>query len=524
VNIPVISEIANSVQRGAKVASQYAADMVLPLVPRFYEHLRWYLVNRFYNLTNEGYRFNSAVYACINLLSQSAPEAPLRVYRDKGGKRTEMPDHPLRKLMKRPNRQMSEFEFWEMTLIHLSIVGTSWWWKQRNKAGDVIALWPLRPDRVYPRYGSGAQPLEAWSYYVSGYFIMDLNPQDVLYFHYPDPLGETAGLNEGWGPLQVAAREVDTDNVATGFIFSMLDNYAAPAVFLSTEQEISDADGLEKVKQSWSQMYGRGNRGKVAVGMFGLKMQLLSFNPRQLELNTTRNSLESRICSAFKVPPQLAGVEAGQAHSTFNNVEQARAFFTETTLTSIWRRLQDTINRDLLPDFEGLDSALEAQFDTSQVRALAEMFKGESDQFTGLFQAGIMYRDEVREKMRLDPIDNGVKVFILPANTQAVDEQGEPIVEPEPKPQPMFPPGLAQHLLGNGGNQDQNEGDEGNQDQVPPKGKPKKIYLNSVHTIDGMTKARKEREHWRRDYNSASMQKVRGYLPPAPETDNQPNA
>jgi HK97 family phage portal protein len=523
VNIPVISDIASSVNRGAKAVSTYAADVVIPLVPRFYEHLRWFALKAFFNLTNEGYRFNTVVYACINLLAESTPEAPMRVYDEKAGKRVELPDHPLRKLLKRPNKQMSEFEFWEMAVTHLSIVGQSWWWKQRNNGGDVIALWPLRPDRVYPRYGSGDNPLEAWSYYVTGYFIMDLLPQDVLYFHYPDPLGETAGLNEGWGPLQVAAREVDTDNVSTAFIFSLLNNYASPAVFLTTDSELN-GDGVEKVKQSWAEMYGGKNRGKVAVGFNGLKMQLLSFNPKQLELNPTRNSLESRMCAAFKVPPQLAGVEAGQAHSTFNNVEQARSFFTQTTLTAIWRRLQDTINRDLLPDFEGLDSTVEAQFDTSQVRALAEMFKGESDQFVGLFQAGIMYRDECREKMRLDPIDGGKMVFILPANTQAVDETGEPIVEPEPAPAPMLPPGVHQLLNGmHGDNEDQGENEPGQKPPVPAKGR-KRIVLTGSHTIEGMTKARKE--YWRRDYNSEVMNKARQYaLPPAPDDfDDRPNA
>ncbi|HKV42548.1 MAG TPA: phage portal protein [Blastocatellia bacterium] len=138
------------------------AEAIISLVPNYLANLRWSLNNRFLTLSRQGYAQSAIVYACVRCLSRGVSEAPLRIYRRPGGGQktpVELADHPVRHIIARPNPMMTEFEFWEMVMIHLSIVGASWWVKQRDNAGRTKYLWPLRPDRMNPQYGAGDQPI-----------------------------------------------------------------------------------------------------------------------------------------------------------------------------------------------------------------------------------------------------------------------------------------------------------------------------------------------------------------------------
>jgi hypothetical protein len=60
-----------------------------------------------YTLATEGYRKNELIYACISKRARAIAEAPCMVYDDSGETREELPQHPLKKLFRRPNSAMT---------------------------------------------------------------------------------------------------------------------------------------------------------------------------------------------------------------------------------------------------------------------------------------------------------------------------------------------------------------------------------------------------------------------------------
>jgi hypothetical protein len=61
----------------------------------------------------QAYRKIALVFRCINVIANSIGSAPIRVYdRGKDQQLTEMPAHPMRKLLERPNPNMGETVFW----------------------------------------------------------------------------------------------------------------------------------------------------------------------------------------------------------------------------------------------------------------------------------------------------------------------------------------------------------------------------------------------------------------------------
>ena len=92
----------------------------------------------------------TAVYSCVRILSEAVAGLPLHLYRYKedGGKEKAL-DHPLYHLLHdEPNPEMSSFVFRETLMTHLLLWGNAYAQVIRNGKGEVIALYPLMPNRM----------------------------------------------------------------------------------------------------------------------------------------------------------------------------------------------------------------------------------------------------------------------------------------------------------------------------------------------------------------------------------------
>ena len=92
----------------------------------------------------------TAVYSCVRILSEAIAGLPLHVYRynDSGGKEKDL-DHPLYRLLHdEPNPEMTSFVFRETLMSHLLLWGNAYAQIIRNARGEVVALYPLMPNKM----------------------------------------------------------------------------------------------------------------------------------------------------------------------------------------------------------------------------------------------------------------------------------------------------------------------------------------------------------------------------------------
>ena len=92
----------------------------------------------------------TAVFSAVDLLSRTLASLPLVVYRRlPGGGKERATDHHLYSLLHdQPNPEMTSFEFRQALMGHLVLWGNAYAEIQRDEGGRVVALWPLRPDRM----------------------------------------------------------------------------------------------------------------------------------------------------------------------------------------------------------------------------------------------------------------------------------------------------------------------------------------------------------------------------------------
>ena len=149
----------------------------------------------FFGSSSAGKRVNersamqmTAVYSCVRILAEAVAGLPLHLYRYKedGGKEKAI-DHPLYLLLHdEPNPEMSSFVFRETLMTHLLLWGNAYAQIIRNGKGEVIALYPLMPNkmsvdrdengRLYSTYYRGSD--EAIK---NKDFAVTLQPSDVLH-------------------------------------------------------------------------------------------------------------------------------------------------------------------------------------------------------------------------------------------------------------------------------------------------------------------------------------------------------
>ena len=76
-------------------------------------------------------RYRSWVYTCVNLIQRKVVETDYYLYKEIGKPNDEEFDrilqHPLIKLLKRPNKFQSGREFRQITQLHLDLTGMAFW-------------------------------------------------------------------------------------------------------------------------------------------------------------------------------------------------------------------------------------------------------------------------------------------------------------------------------------------------------------------------------------------------------------
>lgn len=446
-----MNNVARSSLKAASSALGYLSSLGkkaargLTFVPAYLQNLLWILSQAFLDLARGGYGGNSAVYAVLRTLSMAVAEPPLIAgFQGKDGEDpTPLPrDHPLAKLIMHPNDFMTQYEMWELITLHLGITGRATWWKERNNLGEIIGLWPLRPDRVGPVYSNdtsaGKQVISGWSYLIPGTSEYVWVPrQDIFFLNLPDPAGDSGGMVEGLGPLQVLAAEVGADNEATRFVGAMLANYGTPGMVIHTKASLSTQAQVDQIKAAARQEFGGMKRGSPGVLDADTSITPLGFNLQQLEFPALRDVAESRVAAAYGVPAVLVGLHVGmKTGQAYASLQAQREYFAETTCENYWRRIEEGYGRDVAADF---GEQIVTTYDRRKVKALQVHQQTEIDKIADGFKQGAVTLDEYRTKvLGLPVLTNGAgTIRILPRGGVQIDEHGDVVGEP-----PMLAPGV----------------------------------------------------------------------------------
>ncbi|HLV81986.1 MAG TPA: phage portal protein [Chthonomonadaceae bacterium] len=270
---------------------------------------------------------NAIVAASLAWIGRNLPQAPPCVYRrNEKGDEVIDPEHPLTQLLKSPNKFYDGRTLRQATFLSLIAgQGNAYWWVKRNNAGLPLELWYLPHYDVWPLWNKDCTT-DNWILgyvYRSNGVLYQLSNEEVI--HFRDGL-DPENMRSGLDPLKAVSREIATDNEAAGATAALVKNCGIVPAVISPRDGVSTfnpavADELKTMFEEQSQ---GDNRGRVAALSGAVDVQKLALTPAEMFFDAIQDRPEARICALIGVPPEVLGLSAGLAHSTYNNKTQAQ--------------------------------------------------------------------------------------------------------------------------------------------------------------------------------------------------------
>ena len=353
----------------------------------------------------------TAVYSCVRILSEAVAGLPLHLYRytDSGGKAMAL-DHPLYRLLHdEPNPEMSSFVFRETLMTHLLLWGNAYAQIIRNGKNEIIALYPLMPNRMTVDRDENGRLFYA---YARGQdeVIRDksrtviLSPADVL--HIPG-LGFDGLV--GYSPIAMAKNAIGMAIACEEYGAKFFANGASPGGVLEHPGTIKDP---QRVRDSWmSQFGGSANANKIAVLEEGLKFTPIGIAPEQAQFLETRKFQINEIARIFRVPPHMVG---DLEKSSFSNIEQQSLEFVKYTLDPWVIRWEQSIQRSLFNAEEKPQYFVKFNLEG----LLRGDYQSRMNGYAIGRQNGWMSANDIRELENLDriPAEDGGDLYLINGN------------------------------------------------------------------------------------------------------------
>lgn len=353
----------------------------------------------------------TAVYSCVRILAEAIAGLPVHVYKyNENGGKEKATDHPLYMLLHdEPNPEMTSFVFRETLMTHLLLWGNAYAQIIRNGKGNVVALYPLMPDRMQVDRDEKGQLYYIYNHSTDEADTMKgsqviLKPKDVL--HIPG-LGFDGLV--GYSPIAMAKNAIGMAIACEEYGSKFFANGAAPSGVLEHPGVLKDPS---KVRESWTNTFGgSSNANKVAVLEEGMHYTSISIAPEQAQFLETRKFQIDEIARIFRIPPHMIG---DLDKSSFSNIEQQSLEFVKYTLDPWVARWEQAMKRALFSDADKKEYFIKFNVDG----LLRGDYESRMNGYAVARQNGWMSTNDIRELENLDRIsaEDGGDLYLVNGN------------------------------------------------------------------------------------------------------------
>ena len=359
----------------------------------------------------------TAVYSCVRILSETLASLPLHIYESSETNSRKATKHPLYKLLHdEPNPEMTSFIFRETLMTHLLLWGNAYAQIIRNGKGEVLALYPLMPDRMrvdrdeygqlyyeYMLSDSDANAKESGT--------VRLSTQDIL--HIPG-LGFDGLV--GYSPIAMAKNAIGMAIATEEYGAAFFANGATPSGILTHPGVIKNPEAM---RESWSKGFGGRNSHKVAILEEGMNYTPISIAPNEAQFLETRKFQLNEIARIFRVPPHMVG---DLEKSSFSNIEQQSLEFVKYTLDPWVSRFEQAMTRRLLTDDEKKKYYIKFNVDG----LMRGDYQSRMNGYATARQNGWMSANDIRALENLDLIsdEEGGNLYLINGNMLPLKNAG----------------------------------------------------------------------------------------------------
>lgn len=384
------------------------------------------------SITPENAMGVNAWFSAIRFMSFMLASLPWIVYQKNGDDRERATTHPLYSILHDiPNPEMTSFDLWSTLMSHVMARGNGFGEIEFNQRGQIVALWPLRPDRMEMARTVNNEIRYLYTLPESlGSERRVLRPEQVLHLR-----GLSSNGLWGYSVVTLLRNSIALAKATEEYGASYFGNNAEPGVVLRHPTTLSPA-AHTRIQTSWEQSHmGLTNAHRAAILEEGMDVVKVGFNPQDSQFIESRKFQIYEISRATSVPPHLL---FELTHATFSNIEHQSLEFVIYHLRPWLVSFEKQANRSLL-----LERERNAGYYTEFL--VDGIVRGD---ITSRFQAyavgltnGFYSINDVLRKENMNSIEGGNTHFV-PLNMAPLGRDGMPIytkTAPEAEKNPNTP-------------------------------------------------------------------------------------
>ena len=291
----------------------------------------------------------SAVWACVKILTESVASLPIEMYKKNSkGEREQVFDHSLIKLLRnKPNRNQTRVEFIETLMLNL-LSGNAYI-KKGYVAGELVALEVINSGSVQPRLDDRGSLIYVFNDPKKG--KQEWTNKEIWH---PKLFG--SGL-VGMSPISYGSGAIGIGLAADNKIVRIMDNGAKPTGALSKTDGKSLTTAQREALRTEMNGLINGDESFLPVFEGGLSFVPISLTPEDIELLETRKYTVEDVCRFFGVPGVL--INDTSATTWGSGIEQIVDGFYKFGLRPYLERIEESIRLNLLDRSEWDDYEFE---------------------------------------------------------------------------------------------------------------------------------------------------------------------
>ena len=346
-----------------------------------------------------------AVMACTAILSEDVAKLPLNVYRRtaKGGREVYR-DHPLQKLLRRPNDWQTRFEFVEIMQAALVLRGNAYAVLVRDGLDRILQMVPVHPDQVM----LWEAPDGEYFYLVTRRGMHEMAvlssmptmipARDMFHLRWMGSWNSLLGLSR----IQLMREAIGLSMSQEQMSARVAGSGARPGGILTTEGKLTP-EVKDSIKLAWQAAQGgMKNSGRTALLEGGVKWQALGMTLVDAEFMASRQFSLEDIGRGFRVPKYKLGIGG------------------DTAGPSLVQQDQDYLNNVLSAYCERWVAKLEREFDVDGDEITvafdyAHFLKADITTRLNALRVGVLSMvytpNEARAAEGLAPIDGGDTLY-----------------------------------------------------------------------------------------------------------------
>lgn len=270
---------------------------------------------------------------------------------------------------------------------------------EENQSGKALGLNVIDPRTMTikaDQYGN----IKEYKQQVMGVEGQSFTPEEIVHDKFDE---STKNPIFGCSPIEEIVWEAKGEMAAQMQNYFFYENNAVPSHLLILEENLGQEQIDEVKRQTDKRFKGAEQRWKTGVIPFVKDIKTISFSQKEMQFIENREFSTKKVVVAFQVPSALLGYTEGVQRG---NMQVIWKDFYENTIRPDERRLEEIINKQLLPKLGFVDSS----------GSLTIKFKIKSSNYDDKFAiqeqnrkdvlSGVMTPNEARQARNLPESDN----------------------------------------------------------------------------------------------------------------------